>query len=382
MPQTVEPEWLAAHRKAALANFKKSKETLEYGLGIFVNTKEIVFDIAHSNGLSEVELPEVIHEKGIEVSTLNEAFKKNPGFFEKYFSTTPQDKFLAFHNAFFSTGMVIRIPENSSFTPVVINTRFQESRIEFIFVIAEKNSRITIIDKAEGNAGYRSQVVHIVAEQGAEVKYVSTQHCSDTTANILYKEAVVGRNATVTLIDCCFGSGFARSATRTLLQETGAQAKNYGLFFGTGKQVFDISTQTIHQASSTISKMLTKGALSGSAKTIYRGLVRIEPNASKCSGHQKEETLLLSKQAEVDAVPYLEINNNDVKCSHGATVCQPDKEKIFYLMSRGLSEQEAKKSIVQGFFEPVISEVEDDFEVEDDLIANHIRSAIERCASC
>ncbi|MBI4016082.1 MAG: Fe-S cluster assembly protein SufD [Candidatus Aenigmarchaeota archaeon] len=372
-----EPEWLAEHRKASLERFKTLPSLIKYGLGIFADTNLLQTpQLNHASQSTDDQ--QITSDSRVEVCTLAEGIEKYPSHIAKCFSTVPQDKLLALHHAIFSTGTVIRVPANTSCKPVQINlTLKSEARIEFLFIIAEKNSSVTIFDNAQGGqASYRSQAVHITAQEGATVKYISTQQFEEQTTSISRKQASVAKNASVTWIDCCLGSKFAQSTTKTILEEQEAEGKTYGLFFGTNKQVFDLNAQTIHRASKTSSNMLTKGALNGNAKTIYRGLVRIEQDAHECIGHQKEDTLMLSEHAEADAVPYLEINNNNVKCGHGATVCQPDKEKIFYLMSRGLSEQEAKKNMVEGFFEPVI------LEINDDAISNQIRETISRYAEC
>ena len=158
-------------------------------------------------------------------------------------------------------------------------------------------------------------------------------------------------------LDCCLGSRYTRADIITRLSGRGSSTNNYGLFFGTGSQQFDLNVGTIHAERNTVCDMMTKGALNDRAKAVYTGLVKINANAANSNGYQKEDTLLLSPDAEADSIPQLEIDNNEVKCTHGATVGQVDKEKLFYLMSRGIPANESKKILVEGFFEPMIQKI-------------------------
>jgi len=138
------------------------------------------------------------------------------------------------------------------------------------------------------------------------------------------------------------------------MQGEGAEAYNYGMFYGDGKQVFDLSAKNIHESGHTTSNMLTKGALGGNARVIYRGLVQVCKGSRNSNGYQKQETLLLSDKAQADVIPDLVIDNNEVKCSHGATIKRLGEDELFYLRSRGLSNKQAQGKLVEGFFEGMI----------------------------
>ena len=158
-------------------------------------------------------------------------------------------------------------------------------------------------------------------------------------------------------LDCCFGSNVTLSEVTTNLNGEGAETNNYGIFFGNKKQQFDLVANSMHNMPDTKSDIFTKGALTDKSKCIYRGLVKIQKNASGSNGYQKEDTLLLSPNAAADSIPDLEINNSDVKCSHGASIGRIDREKLFYLMSRGMDETEATRIYVKGFFEELIQKM-------------------------
>ena len=127
------------------------------------------------------------------------------------------------------------------------------------------------------------------------------------------------------------------------------------MVYGTGQQHFDLNISSVHAAPDTVSDIVLKSALDGKARMVANGLVRIEKNAPRSNGYQKEDTLLLSPDAEAAPIPNLEIDNNDVRCTHGTTVGQIDKNILFYLMARGLVRETATQLVVAGFFEPLIA---------------------------
>ena len=189
------------------------------------------------------------------------------------------------------------------------------------------------------------------------MEYVAVQNFSKFVYNFSQRKAKVMENGFMYWIDCSIGSKFTQSLTLTKLEGVGAGSKSWGIIFGDENQCYDINSETEHAASKTVSDMLTRVVLNGKAKTVYRGLVKINPKAVNCEGYQKDDTILLSDDARADVVPNLEIANNDVKCSHGATISQIDEDKLFYMMSRGLDEKAAKKAIIEGFFDPIMAKI-------------------------
>ena len=137
----------------------------------------------------------------------------------------------------------------------------------------------------------------------------------------------------------------------------GAETRTTSLFLGREQQQFDLSTSARHKAPMTRSSLLTKGVLAAKAKTLSRGLISIAENAGQSSGYEHQDTLLLSEQAEADAIPDLEIHNNDVRCTHGTAVGHLDEDQRHYLMTRGLSREEATRLMVEGYFDEVLQEL-------------------------
>ncbi len=371
-----EPEWMLDRRLEAFEKFKElSMPSFKYGIGVSVDVSDL--DLNKLNPEENID-QYVIKSENIEVMSFKDAFENNEILLRENFMTkcvlANEDKFTAFHAAFFNNGVLIRIPKNLELkNHIELNLDFTENlRIDHILVIAEENSSAVIIDSSSsnGNRGFRNQIVEVIVKENAKIEYRSLQNFSQDVYNFSRKRAHVERNGFMQWIDCYIGGKFTQSLTKTLLNGENAENYSQGIIFGDNDQCFDVNTETIHTASRTKCNMSTRVVLNDNAKAVYRGLVRVNPKAVKCEGYQKNDTILLSESAEADAVPNLEIENNDVKCSHGATISQIDEAKLFYMMSRGIDEKSAKKQIVEGFFDPILVKI--DNEVLKENIKNNI----------
>ena len=361
-----EPNWLLDKRLQAFQKFQDlDMPSFKYGIGIFVDVSDL--DINQINPLNEIK-ESILDNNEVEVLTFREAMSKYEDTLKNYFMSTVSisNKLTALHASFFNNGIVIIIPENKEIEkPILINLDLVvKSKLDHILVIAEKNSKATIVETARANGingqVFRSQIVEVIVKEKAYVEYVAVQNFSKFVYNFSQRKAKVMENGFMYWIDCSIGSKFTQSLTLTKLEGVGAGSKSWGIIFGDENQCYDINNETEHAASKTVSDMLTRVVLNGKAKTVYRGLVKINPKAVNCEGYQKDDTILLSDDARADVVPNLEIANNDVKCSHGATISQVDEDKLFYMMSRGLDEKAAKKAIIEGFFDPVMIKINDE----------------------
>ncbi len=258
-------------------------------------------------------------------------------------------------------GQAIIIPANTTLKQPLILEKHCTKTIDAdtLIIIAEKNSKVSIIDSVTStNQCYlRTQRLHIILEENAELSFCNIQNLDKQTYNFISKTANTSRNAKIHWIDGCFGSQFTASSISTTLTGEASCMDADTMFFAQQDQQFDLAVEAQHVAPHTCSDMRTKGVGKDTSKTVYRGNIKIHEHANNSIGYQKEDTLILSDDATVDAIPKLEIDNHDVKCKHGATVGQMDKEKIFYLTSRGLSEGEAQATIVRGFFIPTIEKI-------------------------
>ncbi|MBI2564790.1 Fe-S cluster assembly protein SufD [Candidatus Woesearchaeota archaeon] len=356
-----EPVWLFEKRKQAFNEFENLLFPQKYGINISLSQDFPI--LTEQDLLEEQQLPGIIAEKNVNILPFSEALQTNELLIKENLFITlrdEKDKLCVFNCAFFNSGMLIQIPKGTILTsPIIINLdQKTKARVEHFLIIADENSKATIIENSSSKkSALRSQIVEIIAKESANISYISIQNFDKATNNYSIKKTKVSNNANVYWFDCCLGSKFTKSTITSFLEGEGASTKNRGIFLGDTKQVFDLNIKTIHSAPNTTCDMLTKGVLQGNAKTIYRGLIKILPEAHSSKGFQKADAILLNENAEIDPIPILEIHNDNVKCSHAAAVSHVNEDQIFYMMSRGLNELDAKKEIVQGFFEHLIKEI-------------------------
>ena len=184
------------------------------------------------------------------------------------------------------------------------------------------------------------------------------QSLSQGTWHFASHHARVDRDAELDWVTGGFGSAKGKVWIQNDLAGQGATSRVTGAYFADGDQHLDYDTYQLHQAPHTTSDFAFKGALRDRARAVWRGMIRVEEGAQKTNAYQENRNLLLSKTAHADSIPGLEILANDVRCTHGATLGQVDREQLFYLMSRGLSRSEAERLIVRGFFQDVLDRVE------------------------
>jgi Fe-S cluster assembly protein SufD len=197
----------------------------------------------------------------------------------------------------------------------------------------------------------------VFAGRGANVGYVSLQRWGNHAWQFADQKVVAEQESTVRVVNIGLGGRFAKTRVEASLRGPGASAELKGLFFGSGEQFFDYHTLQSHLVGNTTSDLLFKGALRDSARSVYAGLIRIEKGAQHSDAYQANRNLLLSKSANAYSIPMLEIMNNDVRCTHGATIAPVDQEHVFYLESRGIPRPTAERMIVHGFFGQVLDRI-------------------------
>lgn len=271
-----------------------------------------------------------------------------------------ENRYTAVHLAGLRSGLFVHVPAGVEVDDVIeTTTRIEEdARFSHTLIVAEENAQVTVAETVEGgDESYLSSVVEVVAEDGAEVNYGALQDMSEDSYQFTVKRGRAGKDADVNWLDGCFGTALTKSVVSTIIAGEGASTANYGAFFGTGDQHFDLETWTNHEAPHSTCDMFTRGVLDDRAVAAYEGTIAVGDDAPDVDAYQTENVLLVSDRAEADASPRLEIDNNDVKCSHAATVGKVDDEELFYMQSRGLDEEAARNAIVEGFFEPVLDEL-------------------------
>jgi Fe-S cluster assembly protein SufD len=276
------------------------------------------------------------------------------------------EKFAAHNAALWQHGLLVHVPRDVVLEqPLYVriaNTVEGGSLFWRLLVVAEPGSRFTVIEEhasaSPDLAGYSNAAVEIVVQDGAKVEYVSVQNLSRATWHFASHHARVERDAELDWVAGGFGSAKGKVRIQNDLAGPGATSRVTGAYFADGTQHLDYDTFQEHIAPDTTSDFAFKGALRDTARAVWRGMIRVEEGAQKTNAYQENRNLLLSKTAHADSIPGLEILANDVRCTHGATLGQVDREQLFYLMARGLPRAEAERLIVRGFFQDVLDRVE------------------------
>src|SRR5439155_23857070 len=231
-----------------------------------------------------------------------------------------------------------------------------------LLVIAEEGARFSLIEEYASArpevAAYSNAVVELFVEQGAKLEYVSLQNRSQETWHFASHHARVERDAELDCVAGGFGSKKGKTRIQNDLAGPGATSRVTGAYFADGEQHLDYDTFQEHIAPNTTSDFAFKGALRDHATAVWRGMIKVEKDAQKTNAYQENRNLILSEEAHADSIPGLEIEANDVRCTHGATISPVNRDELFYAMARGISRGEAERLIVRGFFTDVLNRIE------------------------
>ncbi len=307
--------------------------------------------------------------KGVIFDTLQNALLQHADLVKAHLLAQPSklgsDKFAALHEAFLEDGAFIYVPKGVEVAAPIMVTHLASGAGAAVFphtlVVAEDNAKVTVADffrSAGPEAHFACGGNDLYAGHGAAVTYIAMQDWSRETLSFQFNATVARRDAKVLSLNLHAGARQARHESFSQLQAPGAHSEMLALTVAHGTQEFDQRTLQIHQAPNTSSNLLYKNALMDQAKTIFSGLIVVDPDAQKTDAYQSNRNLMLSDEAEANSLPGLEIQANDVRCTHGATSARIDAEQEFYLESRGIKPAQAQELLVFGFFEEVLGRIE------------------------
>jgi Fe-S cluster assembly protein SufD len=276
------------------------------------------------------------------------------------------EKFAAHNAAVWEHGLLVVVPHGVELEhPLavrIVNSVENGALFFRLLVVAEPRSRFTLIEEYASSSpelpGYTNAVAELFVEPDAKLEYVSIQNLSQETWHFASHHARVERDAELDWVAGGFGSRKGKVWIQNDLTGQGATSRVTGAYFADGSQHFDYDTYQLHAAPNTTSDFAFKGALRDQATAVWRGMIRVEKDAQRTNAYQENRNLMLSPTTHAVPIPGLEILANDVRCTHGATVGQVDREQLFYLMARGLSRSEAERLIVRGFFTDVLDRIE------------------------
>ena len=306
--------------------------------------------------------------KGVVMAPMGLAASEHPELVRAHlFSqvTPDRDKFAALHAALFSGGTFVYVPDGVSIERPLLS-RFGSTGSGAVvsphtLIIAGRSSRFTYIDEFQSanspTASLNGGSAELFLGDGAEVDYVALQDWGRQAWQFATQRVLLNQDAKVNLVTLALGGRFTKMRTEAILAGPGSSAELKGLLLGSGDQFFDHHTLQDHRSPHTTSDLLFKGALRDRSRSMYAGLIRVAPGAQRADAYQANRNLLLSSTSKADSIPMLEIESNDVRCTHGATVGPVDLDQLFYLQSRGLPLSVAQQMIVQGFFREVLGRI-------------------------
>jgi Fe-S cluster assembly protein SufD len=309
------------------------------------------------------ELDETLAGKGVVVCGLATCEEADVADFLGACSGASPDAFTVLHDAFLAGGAFIRVPGGVVVDRPIIVLHWSEGEglatFPHTLVAAEESSEVTVLDRFgspdTGGAGHLvDAVVELSVGDNARLRYLSVQEHGPHTWQVALQRAHVGRDGSLQSSAVALGGDYARLRSESLLAGEGGQSDLTAVYFGDHTQMLDFRTLQDHDAPNTRSDLLFKGAVEDEAHSVYSGLIRLRPAARKAVANQTNRNLVLTEGAGAESIPNLEIEANDVKCSHASAVGPIDEDQLYYLESRGVPPAEAERLIVLGFFDDVL----------------------------
>ena len=344
------------------------------------------------SSVAHIFVPKSLSKKGLIISTIQDAIKNNSELVKKYLLDNSinyeEDRFLALGSSAFQSGFFIYIPRNLMIEePIRIVYSLKDDCTSSIcrnIVIADEGSKGTIVqelysssttfsssssssnpkisktkNKSKGNGANDNrqesyfEVLECIVKPTAELEFITLQSMNSDTVCVANRKAFVEKDAKMSWYSGMFGARLCRFKTDSVMKGSGARAEDVEIVFGTNNQSFDISSNLDHIGYSTRGKVLVKSIVKDTAKSLFKGMIKIRKDAQASESYLAGHAILLNKGAQADAIPGLEIETNEVKATHSASVSQIDEEQIFYLMCKGLDRESAKREIINGFVEPL-----------------------------
>lgn len=327
--------------------------------------------ITHMDGsMAGGELIAAAAQQGVLFSDLATAVREHPGLVRDHLMTTvaapDEHRLRALHAALWTGGTFLYVPKGAEVVlPLVSQTWLGApgcALFPHTLLIAEEGSNVTLIElfasRGDGPRTLSSGVVELILRAGAHVQYAAVQEWGPPMWEVgSLIRAHLDRDASLRSLVVALGGGLVKADVESQLLGPGASSEMLGVYFGTGAQHVSFHTLQEHRAPSTSSDLLYRGAVKDTARSVFSGMIRVDPGAQKTNAFQVNRNLILSRGARSDSNPMLEIMADDLRCTHGSATSHLDDEQVFYLMSRGISRKRAAFMIVEGFFADVFDRI-------------------------
>jgi Fe-S cluster assembly protein SufD len=325
--------------------------------------------IEHLNG-ALVHHPSSVRLGGAIFVDLDRAIKDCPEILERYLLTEAvtagDDFFAALHAAYWTGGVLLYVPKGVKIE-APLSCLFGmvgggSIELSHTLVVLEDGAEATLVRELAGRNGGHQAALHVGAvevfvAQNARLRLVTVQNWDDATWHFSKERALVGRDASLQWTIGALGSRLSKVNQEVALTGKGASAQVNGVMFASGRQHLAYFTRQDHMAPHTTSDLLYRGGLKDRSRIVWKGMIRVEKDAQRTDAYQKNDNLVLSESARADSIPGLEIEANDVRCTHGATAGRVDEDMIFYAQARGIPCDVATRLIVEGFFADVYDRI-------------------------
>ena len=318
---------------------------------------------------------EDLEKLGVIFCSTDQALKEHPELFREFFGTvipSEDNKFSALNSAFWSGGSFVYVPKGVD-VPIPLQAYFRINtkelgQFERTLIIADEGSKVHYIEGCTAPSystdSLHAAVVEVIAMPGAHVRYTTLQNWSNNVYNLVTKRAFAHKNAIVEWLDANIGSKITMKFPSVYLLGENAKADMMSIAFAGKGQLQDTGAKAVHLAPNTTSSIISKSISKDGGRTTYRGLVRVNKGCTGVKSNVRCDALLMDDKSTSDTVPYIEIDEKKVSIGHEASVGKIGEEQLFYLMSRGLSEQEATGLIVRGFFDCFTKQLPLEYAVE------------------
>jgi len=320
-------------------------------------------------------IQEQLAKQGVIFLSIEDGLRQYPDLFREYFGTVipiEDNKFAALNSAVWSGGSFVYIPKGVTVElPLQAYFRLNVANIgqfERSLIIADEGSRVHYVEGCTApqytTNSFHSGVIEIVVKKGARVRYTTIQNWSQNVYNLVTQRAKVDENGTMEWVDCNLGSKLTMKYPSTYLMGPGAHGEILSVAFAGKGQQQDAGGKVIHFAPNTSSKITSKSISKAGGRSSYRGLLKVYKGAVNVRSNVACDALLLDPSSRSDTYPTIEVDEEDVTIGHEASVSKIGEEQLFYLMSRGLSQEEATTMVVSGFIEPLVKELPMEYAVE------------------
>ncbi|NLE83381.1 MAG: Fe-S cluster assembly protein SufB [Chloroflexi bacterium] len=318
---------------------------------------------------------ERLEKQGVIFLSIENGLKQYPDLFKEYFSTVvpiQDNKFAALNSAVWSGGSFVYVPKGVKVDlPLQAYFRLNNASIgqfERTLIIADEGSQVHYVEGCTAptytTESYHSGVIEIVVKKDARVRYSTIQNWSTNVYNLVTQRASVFENGTMEWVDANMGSKVTMKYPSCFLRGEGAHGEMLSVAFAGPGQIQDAGSKMIHFASNTSSKITSKSISRGDGQSSYRGLVKVARGVKEVTSSVVCDALLLDPESRTDTWPTIDTGSHDVSIGHEASVSKVGEEQLFYLTSRGLSEEEATTMIVSGFIEPLVKELPMEYAIE------------------